>query len=207
MLIDIARTVGLDTLTFPGDPPARIERVATIGQGSNHNATALSMSCHCGTHVDAPLHFAAGGRSLDQFPLERLICTAHVVEAAWVGVIPAELLDGLALAPGEAVLFKTLNSDLPRDAYRDQVAWLGLSAAQRLVEHGASLVGIDYLSIEVDALGLYPVHRLLLGADVLILEDIDLRAVAPGRCRLYCLPVKLHGTEAAPCRAVLETLD
>lgn len=75
------------------------------------------------------------------------------------------------------------------------------------MERGASLVGIDYLSVERDDDPAYPVHRALLGAGALIMEDADLRAVVPGRYRLYCFPLKLHGTEAAPCRAVLETVE
>ena len=63
-------------------------------------------------------------------------------------------------------------------------------------------MGIDYLSIQR-----YDdppdVHEILLGAGVLILEGLDLRAVAPGRWTLVCLPLHVSGIEAAPARAVL----
>jgi arylformamidase len=43
----------------------------------------------------------------------------------------------------------------------------------------------------------------LLSAEVVILEGVDLRAVAPGWYTLYCLPLKLVGVDGAPARAIL----
>jgi len=89
---------------------------------------------------------------------------------------------------------------------REKSPWIGLSkaAAELLVERGVRLVGIDYLTIdspdgEVD----WPVHHVLCGAGVAILEVIDLSAIAAGRYFLASLPIKLVGSEAAPARTVL----
>lgn len=78
-----------------------------------------------------------------------------------------------------------------------------LDGARYLVERGIRLVGIDYLSIEAfDAPG-HPVHRLLLGAGVVILEGLCLTGVEPGVYELLCLPLPVKGIDGAPCRAVL----
>ena len=69
---------------------------------------------------------------------------------------------------------------------------------------GVRLVGIDYLTIDAPAGEVdWPVHHVLCGAGVAILEVIDLSDVAPGRYTLAALPIKLVGSEAAPARAVL----
>jgi arylformamidase len=64
------------------------------------------------------------------------------------------------------------------------------------------LVGVDYLSVEHFG-GDGSVHRVLLGAGVVVVEGLDLRAVPPGDYELYCLPLKLVGSDGAPARVVL----
>jgi arylformamidase len=85
--------------------------------------------------------------------------------------------------------------------------------ARWLVERGVRLVGADTLSIEPETTGLgvrgcppeeqFPVHRILLGAGVVIVEGLDLAAVAPGSYQFVCLPLRIVGGDGAPARAVL----
>jgi arylformamidase len=75
------------------------------------------------------------------------------------------------------------------------------------VDAGARLVGIDYLSIEAFDAREPVVHRTLLERDVVILEGLDLRDVAPGRYELVCLPLRLAGLDGSPVRALLRTMD
>jgi len=66
-------------------------------------------------------------------------------------------------------------------------------------------VGIDYLSIEPqgpEKAG-YPVHMTLLGAQVVIIEGLDLRAVEPGTYELICAPLKILDGDGAPTRVFL----
>jgi arylformamidase len=206
MFYDITRTIGLDTLVLPGDAAPEMKRQTLMSAGGGYNLTELRLSCHSGTHIDAPWHFCDDGAKLDDLPLERFILWAHVVDASQGYALGPELLDGLTLHPGDAVLFKTRNDYLPRVCYHEQTAGLDPALARRLVEQQISLAGIDYLSIELGHDEHYPVHEILAAAGVLVLEDLNLRSVAPGTYKLYCLPLKLHQTEAAPCRALLETL-
>ena len=62
------------------------------------------------------------------------------------------------------------------------------------------LVGIDYFSIAPFGDSV-PTHRALLGAEVVMLEGINLSEVPAGQYQLYCLPVKLGGSDGAPARA------
>lgn len=96
---------------------------------------------------------------------------------------PCEVVVGIGIA--ERVVIK----DAPA---------LDEAAARKLVEGGVSLVGVDRLSVgDPDA------HVALLGAGVVIVEGLDLSDVEPGSYQLYCLPLKLVGSDGAPARAIL----
>ena len=128
---------------------------------------------------------------------------ADVIEIESPVAVTMSELDGYQIEPGQAVLFKTKNSDLPRERFHENFVYIEPDVARWLVDGGTSLVGIDYLSVErYDDID-FPVHRILLGAGALILEDVDLRSAPPGRYRLVCLPIKIGHADGAPCRAVL----
>ena len=161
------------------------------------------MSSHSGTHIDAPFHFFDGRESLDEVPVERFFLDADVIEIESPKSVTVHELDNYQVEPGQAVLFKTRNGNLTRERFNENFVYIESDAARWLVDKGVSLVGIDYISVErYDAMD-FPVHRILLGAGVLILEDIDLRSAPPGRYRLTCLPIKTVRADGAPCRAVL----
>ena len=207
MIIDITRTLGQDDIAYPGDPVfAREEFIAKSVDDESaaaYTAARLTMSSHSGTHLDAPRHLFADGLTLDQYPPERFILTARVISCEEPHFVGTACLAGLDLPAGEAVLFRTVNSLLPRDGSGDYVS-ITPQAARALVKSGVALVGIDHLSVDAADAAALPVHRILLKAGVLILEDVNLGAVSPGRYRLTCLPLKIRNADAAPCRAVLE---
>jgi arylformamidase len=102
-------------------------------------------------------------------------------------------------------LFKTRNSEYwtkgERKFRRDFVA-VDSSGAEWLVRKGVRLVGVDYLSVAPFEDG-GPTHRILLEAGVVIVEGLNLAAVARGRYSIYCLPLKLIGSDGAPARVIL----
>ena len=173
---DITRVLGPRTQVWPGDAPVELERSTEGGA----NVTRLSCSAHAGTHVDAPGHFYDGGRGVDELPLEILVGPCLV----------ADLDPDLAFT-AERVL------------YRSRGARLDEAGARRLLASGVRLVGIDCDSIEADTPD-YPVHRLLLGAGVVIVENLDLDGVRPGEYELVCLPLRLEGADGAPARVILK---
>lgn len=200
MLIDITRTLGADTLDWPGDRPHAVRPSASVFAAGGPE---LELGAHSGTHVDAPAHFISNGATIDQVPAARFECPARVVEVRGMRLLPLEAIAELDIQAGEAVLFKTDNSELPRDRFREDYASLEPELAKELARLKVNLVGIDYLSVDPFDSRDYPAHHALLGAGVLLLEDCDLRAAVPGEYRLICLPLRIHGTDAAPCRALL----
>ncbi|RZN37524.1 MAG: cyclase family protein [Methanosarcinales archaeon] len=198
-IIDITRTIGQDTVVFPGDTTPSVSQAHC----DDYTISELALGSHSGTHIDAPLHFFDGRKSLDMIPVKRFFLDADVIAIKSQVAVTVEELSGCKIDPGQAILLKTRNSDLPRDRFYEDFVHIKPDAAELLVNKGVSMVGIDYLSPDRYGDTDFPVHRTLLGAGVLILEDIDLRAVAPGRYRLACLPIKTRHADGAPCRAVL----
>jgi arylformamidase len=203
-LIDISRPIASGGLVYPGDPPLEVERLCTAGKDAPCTITSLGgWTTHFLTHVDAPLHFVAGGATLDDTPLERFAGEALVVEVEGDAVLPEHLPQGEDLW-GVAVLFKTRNSRIDDwTVFREDHVYVSAAAAARAVERRVNLVGIDYLSVDRHGDEAYPAHHTLLGNGVLILEGIDLAGVAPGRYTLVALPLRIAGADGSPVRAAL----
>jgi arylformamidase len=195
------------TPTWPGSPGYASHNHLSLAAGDIANATLIGMDAHCGTHVDAPRHFVLEGATIDEVGLSALVGPAIVADVSGSGdAIDAATLDGCDIPDGsERLLLRTGNSaraGIEHGPFQPDYAALTPDAAQWVVDRGIRLIGIDYLSIQRYA-DPPDVHETLLQAGVLILEGLDLRAVAPGPWTLVCLPLRVTGVEAAPARAVL----
>jgi len=206
-IYDISLPISPEIPVWPGDPPVVIKQVSSMDAGAHDNVSRLECSVHTGTHVDAPHHFLNDHRTVDALPLEVLTGPAQVVQIPEeVGLITAGILEEAGIPSGTSrLLLKTRNSRLwargEKEFARD---FVGLSAegAGWLVRTGVKLVGIDYLSIAPYKQSI-PTHQVLLKPGIVILEGVNLSAVPPGIYDLYCLPLKLVGSDGAPARAIL----
>ncbi|MCV2489346.1 cyclase family protein [Geodermatophilus sp. YIM 151500] len=190
---------------YPGDTDLVVRRDQRRSLGDLANVSSMTCSLHCGTHVDAPVHFLDGREGVDAVPLDALVGPAWVADATGVrGDIDAAALEGIDV-PDDAtrVLFRTTNSALwDEPAFVEDYVSLTPDAAAALVRRGVRLVGIDYLSV-ASYREPAPTHEVLLDAGVVVLETLDLRAAEPGRWQLTCLPLRIPGADGAPARAVL----
>ena len=205
-LIDISMPIGEAMTVWPGDPAPRLERVRSIGRGDACNLTRILLGAHTGTHVDAPHHFIDEGERIEGIPLDSLIGPCRVVATAPGPLVERDDLERQGIGERERILLKTDNSSrrhaLGGEFRRDFTA-LSSGAAAYLAERETLLLGIDCLSVEpFDSPG-NPVHRILLGKKIVLLEGLDLSRVEPGPWELLCLPLSIPGIEGAPARAVL----
>jgi arylformamidase len=203
---DITLTITPQMVVWPGDPPVVIERTSSMSTGESSNVSKISMSCHTGTHVDAPDHFLNNGKTVESLSLDLLVGRAYVLHLPNVNMITASILMDADIPPRtRRLLFKTKNSDLWVNGNKEfQTEFVGLSvdAAELLVDRNVRLVGVDYLSVASYKMG-KPVHSILLNAGVVVIEGLDLSGVSQGRYTLHCLPLKLGGADGAPCRCIL----
>lgn len=198
---DITLTITPQSVVWPGDPPVRIKQTSSIALGDNSNVSEVSMSCHTGTHVDAPDHFLNNGITVDRLSLDLLVGRVYVLYLPDVSTITASVLMQADIPPRtRRLLFKARNSQLWADGmkeFQSDFVSLSVDAAELLVDRNVKLVGIDYLSIAPYKMGTQ-VHSILLSAGVVVIEGLDLSGVSQGRYTLHCLPLKLGGVEGAP---------
>jgi len=203
---DVTLTITHDMVVWPGDPQVDMKRLSSIDSGDNANVTQISMSCHTGTHVDAPDHFMNNGKTVESLSLDLLLGRAYVLHLPNVNLITASILMDADIPPRtRRLLFKTRNSDYWASGnmeFQTDFVALSIDAAEWLVDRNVRLVGVDYLSIAPFKLG-KAVHSILLDAGVVVVEGLDLSKVSQGRYTLTCLPLKLGGAEGAPTRAIL----
>jgi arylformamidase len=145
----------------------------------------------------------AGGDRLGAVGLDRLVGDAVVADLRGRREVDAAALASVAVGAGEILLCRT-DPRLSGDAGDVLAAsYLAVDAAELLVARGVAAVGIDALSVDRPEGPDLPVHRRLLGAGVLVIEGLDLRAAEPGRYTLVCLPLSFPDLDGAPARAVL----
>jgi arylformamidase len=207
-LIDISQLVQEGMPVYPGDTPYTVREQMTIAAGAVCNLADFSMSMHCGTHIDAPLHFFADGAAINDLELGRFYGKARVVEvdALAGGAVDRDNLAKLGIGVGDRVLLKIpANEALNGAVVSVPTGGIGLTvaAAVYLVERRVVLVGINCDSVENGTDNGFPVHRTLLAAGIPIVENLRLTVASPGEYYLACFPLKLAGGNGAPARAVL----
>jgi len=205
-IYDISLTLSSQSIRWVTAQPLELIERKRMSRGDTNNSSSIHTSVHAGTHVDAPFHFVPDGITIESLPLETFIGPARVCAVEPGTHITAVDVAKAGLKDETRVLFKTRNSSLlKKGAYDASFAPFSVDGAKALVGLGVKLVGLDYLSAAA-ANEQVPVHRAFLDNGVILLEGIDLSEVPPGRYELFCPPVKLAGSDGAPCRALLREL-
>jgi arylformamidase len=206
-IFDISIPITPEMPVWPGDPPVILEKVTSMDAGDHDNVSRLACSVHTGTHVDAPHHFLNDHRTVEKMALDILTGPAEIVQLADdIALVTADTLEK-ATIPDETIrlLIKTRNSQLWASGnntfYKDFVG-ISQDGAEWIVRRGIKLVGIDYLSVAPFQQSI-ATHETLLKTGIIILEGVNLSAVSPGRYELYCLPLKLEGSDGALARVIL----
>jgi arylformamidase len=203
-LIDVSVPLDSRLPTYPGNTPLSLEPIQSIARGDHANVSTIHSSVHAGTHVDAPRHFLPDGAGVEALPLEMLCGRTRVIEVITRKGITPDDLAGIDLSEDIRVLLKTHNSRMwgSPEFHSDFVGVTG-AAAQHFVDRGVKLLGIDYLSIEVFRTPGAPAHHTLLAAGVIIVEGLNLAEVESGVYEMFCLPLRLVGSDGAPARVIL----
>lgn len=175
------------------------------------NARTLHLYSHCGTHLDAPVHFAAGPETIDQMPLDRLMGPAWVVR---IPNLPPRTLIEIPHLGTVANLFQTGDSLLLHTGwsahadnaalYRDGLPRVSEALARWCVARGVKVLGVEPPSVaDVNHLpeGTL-IHKVLLGGGVVIVEGLtNLDQLAGPKTFFAALPLKIEGGDGCPCRA------
>lgn len=203
-LLDITHPLSNATAPWPGDTPFHFEFVCRISTGASANVGKFTSGIHSGTHMDAPLHYNDAGVSIDQLDLDLLIGPARVFLAQNTMLLTREHFAGLDGRATPRVLVRTNHCD-DKTKFPARIPVLAPDVPAWLGAQGVRLIGLDLPSVDQTDDPSMQIHHRLEKANIVIVENLDLRAAAPGTCELICLPLKLAGAEGSPIRAVLRT--
>ena len=206
-IYDISEPISPATAVFPGDNGFTAEWVMKMAEGASCNVSTLRMSAHCGTHSDAPLHYSETGADAASMDLDPYLGKCRVLTVRGAGdppVVDAESLPA-SLDGVERVILRT-GEKHNAEVFDANFVALGPAAAQRLVDAGVRLVGIDSQSMDHATCKDLLSHNILREGCVSLLENLDLTDVPDGDFELIALPLKIVGGDAAPVRAILREL-
>lgn len=229
-LVDLTWPYDDKTLYWPTSPSAFELKELSYGPtpgGWFYSSYAICTPEHGGTHLDAPIHFAAEKLTVDRIPLERLIAPAVVIDVADRAAANAdyrltaedvrawEAQHG-TIASGTIVLLRTgwgkrwpdrkayFGDDTPGKTGNLHFPSYGEEAARLLVEERrVAAIGVDTASIDYGQSKDFIVHRVANGADVAGLENVAHLERLPARgAFLIALPMKIAGGSGGPVRIV-----
>jgi kynurenine formamidase len=229
-LVDLTHAYGSETLYWPTSPSKFSLEELAHGQtegGYFYSAYRLCTPEHGGPHLDAPIHFAEGKRTVEQIPLDQLIAPAVVIDVSKQAgadrdyrLTPDDVtaFEGRhgRIPAGAFVLLRTgwsrfwpdakayLGDDTPGDASKLSFPSYGVEAARMLVEQRrVGVLGVDTASIDYGHSTDFMVHRIAAARDVPGLENLtNLDQLPATGATVIALPMKIAGGSGGPVRVV-----
>ncbi len=199
---DVTRLISEDMTVYKDRESKKIKRTIVADyEKADYYESRMDMDMHCGTHIDAPLHMIKGGDTIEKYDLSKFIGDCKLFDMTAVDeAIRKKDIENLDIQKDDIVIFKTKNSF--DQGYNPKFVYIEEDAALYLSEKGIKTVGIDAMSIERDKKE-HPSHKIILGANIGVIEDLYLKNVGQGQYFLSALPLNIRGSEASPIRAVL----
>jgi len=199
MLIDLTHTFDEQIPVYPGDPATEI-RPAGILARNGFQDHYVCCGTHVGTHMDAPSHMIAGGKNLDQLPVEQFTGPGTCINVD--GGFSLELVKNAPIKEGDVVFFCTgMDAKYHEAVYFNNYPVMTPEVAEYLVSKNVKIVGTDTCSPDGPGSS-FPIHDILLGNGVLIIENLTgLRQLAGKRFEIYAFPLK-YALDGAPVRVI-----
>ncbi|QPC46110.1 arylformamidase [Mangrovibacillus cuniculi] len=201
IIIDITQTLDSNIAPWPGDTPfsykVNWEKEAT----GSVNVGEIRMSCHLGTHIDAPFHYDDKGAKVHELPLDGFVGQAFVKEINHkkIEVVDLQSVDFTGITK---LLIRT-NAWKEKNSFPSEIPTISPDVASFLRKNGVDLIGVDLPSVDqLDSKAL-PTHHAFQQNGLNILEGIVLDNVKEGNYELIALPLKLKDADGSPVRAIL----
>jgi arylformamidase len=203
-VIDLTQSMTNGMPVMEGITPPVFRDLAAVA-ADGYAMSEYTFVNHTGTHVDAPAHQVAGGATLDDIPLERLVTealtidlTAHRPGPVGLGVLGRFLPE---VRRNDIVLLRSGNAaNWGTDAYWHGWCYPDSAAAAALVAAGVSGVGFDGPSADPVDSTEYELHHVWLSGGAIILENLASLEQLPARCRIVVAPLKVSGANGGPAR-------
>ena len=190
-IIDISQEV-VSCVVYPGDKRPEVIEEMRMDKGDLYNLSSLSMCVHNGTHIDAPFHFFSDGNYVHDIPLEHFVGDCLVVR--YNGDIDE--------VKAKEIIEKAKQLNIESKILIAGDVCIKEDAAYIFADSKIHLLGNEGVSVgPIDAP--MAVHKILLGANIVLLEGIVLDSVDEGIYFLNAAPLNISGVDGSPCRAYL----
>lgn len=203
-IIDLTQTYTDQMPVYPGDPCAKLYLSMTIEKDGCRDEI-LETGMHVGTHMDAPVHMIEGGIFASEIPLAQ--CSGHgvLLDVRGHKEITSEHFDvSMLRSDGIALIYTGWSDKFRDDDYYGDYPVLCKDAAHCLVNAGIKMIILDTPSPDREP---FPVHHILLGNDVLIVENATNFSALEGieTFTIHATPAKFEAS-GAPVR-VFATME
>ena len=213
-LIDLSVGVNANTLS-PPSTNIRVEITPHRRGPGFWQVSSVNQGLHTGAHIDSPLHVFKDGITTAEISLEQVIGEAVTIDLSFVGANHRITVDDLKrggadkVKKGEIVLLRTDWTDKMYGKWPDyftQSPFFPPESAEWLVAKGPKSIGFDFFEEYCARLPDFtsedfPMHRVILGAGIVIMEGLtNLGALPRRRVPFYAPFYKIEGTEGAPAR-------
>jgi len=208
-ILDLTHSIQSGMPVYPGTPAVKVEPLAVM-ETEGFRENFLSLTSHTGTHVDAPAHMLAQGKKLDEYAPGEFVGSARCLKVDGDGVTADWLEEQLFVMPGcDFLLFYTgWDRYWGDEQYYRGYPVIDAAAASRLARHGLKGIGLDTPSPDPLDSKDYPAHHALMGAGLLILENLKgLHRLPEKEFRLIALPLNVQESDGAPARVIALTGD
>lgn len=211
-LIDLSNVYENEMSEALGHRPVRFNPV--VSQHTGSHLTEMDLSSHSGTHMDAPVHFIKGGKTIDSFPPDYFSGLAYVlpVDAGDFQEMGTDIFTGHEEQLKKAdILF--ISTGWERKWKTEDYTWkypfLSREAGEKIVEYGFRFIGVDLISVDPSKRSGKrngsPAHEALLSNNVLVIENLtNLMGVRNKFLKIYAFPLNIKGCDGAPVRVVAE---
>ncbi|KAG6910444.1 hypothetical protein DXG01_010799 [Tephrocybe rancida] len=212
-IVDLSHKLDANVQIYPGDPQFTCRPFATIAK-DGYSVHSIALGSHTGTHIDAPSHFFANGATIDQISLSSLFAPLAVVDltrrnlqdrqmVTWADIEPSAAL----MRPGVILVLHTGWSTHWGSPKYFEHPFLTRDAAEKIVERGVRIVGVDTLSPdETEYQGIggshgFGAHEVILGAGGVIAENLTNLERLHEHTHIALVPLNFEGCDGSPARA------
>ncbi|MEI6677435.1 MAG: cyclase family protein [Mariniphaga sp.] len=190
-LIDLTHTLHKSIPVFPGDDPVILNQVRTLG-GDGYNNYRLSADMHIGTHIDGPAHMTTDKRLIADLPLDRFTGKGVVIDVRGEMEIQLKESYRTIIQPDSIVLFYSgLDQHFGKPEYFTAYPDISSELALFLSSRQVKMVGLDWFSPDHHP---YPIHKILLENNILILENLTNlgRLLKETDFEVFAFPLKIE---------------
>lgn len=199
------------TLTYTNSSTGFSKEISRTIEKDGWNASSLTFYSHCGTHMDAPVHFNVSKQTIDKIPVSDFVSKAWVIDVRHIGSkglitvshIPEDVLN--KFSSGDSLIFWTGWSQyVNTPKYRDDLPRISEDLAIWCVENKVKMIGVEPPSVaDVNNIEeVTKIHQILLKSVVIIEGLTNLEKLQSNCVELIALPLKIGGGDGAPARVI-----